>query len=49
MTLSIKKGKTLSGSGKYVSVWWIYKNGSRIGYANTKKLAEQRVKRESRW
>ena len=41
MSLSIKKGKTLTGSGKYANVWWIYKNGNRIGYANTKKLAEQ--------
>jgi len=47
MSLNIKKGKTLTGSGKYASVWWIYKGGTRIGMAQTKKLAEQRMKRES--
>lgn len=46
MSIEIKKGKTLTASGKYASVWWVYKNGSRVGYANTKSAAESRAKRE---
>lgn len=43
--MTIKRSTMLTGSGKRVGVWKIYKNGNPISYADTKEKAYQSMRR----